>query len=374
MNTQLDAIKELPSERLLSLDALRGFDMMWIVGAGSLVDALHKVSNAGVTGFLANQLEHRKWEGFVFEDCIFPLFVFMMGVAAVYSLPKMVAREGSGAAHLRLLKRTLLLFLLGVFVNGGLSHPFDQIRYMGVLQRIGLCYGFAGLALLHLRPRNLVILSAALLLGYWALLTFVPAPGQAVPSFEEGKNLTDYIDEHYLIGAKHAGKPWDPEGVLSTIPAVGGALLGVLAGYFLQDRRYTPQQKAAYLFAAGLVFVVLGYAWGFQFPVIKKIWTSSFVFVATGYSCMLLSLFFWVIDIQKWRGWATPFVWIGTNSLAIYMARAIIPFPKVAERLAGEAFRGIFGDYNELVTALVALGLIFYLAKFLHKKNIFLRV
>lgn len=361
------------TERLMSLDALRGFDMFWIVGAGDLVEAFHDLGEGGVAGFLANQLSHRKWEGFVFEDLIFPLFVFMMGVAAVYSLGKITGHTGRRAAHLRLLRRTAVLFLLGVFYYGGLSHHFSEIRFLGVLQRIALCYGFAGLALLHLKPRGLAILLVALLVGYWGLLTFVPAPGQPVPSFEVEKNWANYIDRQYLIGRLNDGS-WDPEGLLSTLPAIGSALLGVLAGLFLKDQRFTPEKKALYLLLAGIGLTIAGYLWGLQFPIIKKIWTSTFVLVAGGYSCILLAAFYWIIDVRQWRRWTPPFIWIGTNALAIYFARGIIPFQKLAERLVGGDIQGFAGAYGELLVAVTSLTLLVLFARYLYQKKIFLRV
>jgi len=364
---------DVSSERLMSLDALRGFDMFWIVGAGNLVEAFHDLGEGGVAGFLANQLSHRAWEGFVFEDLIFPLFVFMMGVAAVYSLGKISGHDGRRAAHIRLLRRTIVLFLLGVFYYGGLSHHYSEIRFLGVLQRIALCYGFAGLALLHLKPRALTILLVALLAGYWALLTFVPAPGQPAPSFEVEKNWANYIDRQYLIGRLNDGS-WDPEGLLSTLPAFGSALLGVLAGLLLKDRRFTPEKKALYLLLAGIGLTAAGYLWGLQFPIIKKIWTSTFVLVAGGYSCILLAAFYWIIDIQRWQAWTPPFIWIGTNALAIYFARQIIPFQKLAERLVGGEIQARAGAYGELLVAVTSLTLLVWFARYLYQKKIFLRV
>ncbi len=360
------------AERLMSLDALRGFDMFWIAGGGTLFKAFHGLGSDGVSGFIANQLSHRDWDGFVFEDLIFPLFVFMMGVAAVYSLGKIAGTEGSKAAHVRLLRRTVVLFLLGVFYSGGLSHHYSETRFLGVLQRIALCYGFAGLVVLHLKPRGMVAVFLALMLGYWALLTFVPAPGQATASFEVGKNWPNYIDAHFLPG-KPYNDTWDPEGLLSTLPAFGSGMLGIFAGLLLRDRRFTQQKKAAFLFAGGLILLAVGYTWGHQFPIVKKIWTSTFVLVAGGYSCLLLAAFYWVIDIQGWRAWTPPFIWVGSNALGVYFAAQIIPWQKLAERLVGGEIQARMGAYGDLLIAVTAVTLLVLFARYLYKKQIFLR-
>ena len=197
--------------RLLSLDALRGFDMFWIMGADSLGGALAGMASGPVTHALAEQLDHVAWEGFRFYDLIFPLFVFIAGVSLVFSLGKIVPRYGKDAAFTRLAKRALLLYLLGIFTYGGFSTPFDQIRLLGVLQRIAICYAVTGFLFIFFRPRTLVAVALAILLGYWALLALVPAPGQPAVSFAEGKNIVNWFDSRYLPLRKWDGDH-DPEG------------------------------------------------------------------------------------------------------------------------------------------------------------------
>lgn len=360
-------------ERLLSLDILRGFDMFWIVGATSLVGGLEKLRPGGVLGFLKSQLTHRAWDGFVFFDMIFPLFVFMMGVAAVYSLKKMVATAGMAKTHVRLVRRTVILFLLGILFSGGLSAPFAEIRIMGVLQRIALCYLVAGLAFLHLKPRGLAVLFVTILAGYWALMTFVPIPGQSAPSFEPELNWSNYVDKHFLPGRLHDGN-WDPEGLLSTIPAFCSALMGVFAGLLMKNSRVAPKRKVVYLIGSGIACVVVGYLWGLQFPVIKKIWTSTFVLVAGGYSLILLGLFYYVIDIKGWRAWGTPFLWIGSNALAIYLSARFIPFRNIAECFVGGSIAEAAGAYSEIMLAGAGLTLVVLWARFLYSRKVFLRI
>lgn len=366
------------SGRLLSLDALRGFDMFWIMGADSLGGALATMASGPVTHAVAEQLEHVPWEGFHFEDLIFPLFVFMAGVSLVFSLGKIIPRYGKDAAFARLLKRTLLLYLVGIFYYGGFATDFHKIRLLGVLQRIALCYGATGFLFIFFRTRTLVAVAATILLGYWALLTLVPVPGHGAPSFAEGKNLVNWFDSLFLPLRKWDGDH-DPEGILSTFPAIVSCLLGMFAGKFLADPKRTPESKAAGLAIAGLTLVLTGLGWGHFFPIIKKLWTSSFVLLAGGYSALLLAAFYWVIDIKGWQRWCGPFVWVGLNPITIYLAGELIDFGQLASRLAGGNVQALLDQavtkgFGALVQSLIALLFAFALARFLHRRKIYVRL
>jgi predicted acyltransferase len=359
--------------RLVSLDALRGFDMFWIVGGEEIVHALHKISDNGAVSLIAAQMDHKQWEGFAFYDLIFPLFVFIVGVSLVFSLSKTIARDGRAAVVLRLVRRAVLLYALGVISYGGFATPFEQIRLLGVLQRIALCYLFAGLAFCFLSTRAQIVLRATLLIGYCALLTWVPVPGGGPGNFSEGKNLANYVDAQYLPLRKW-DTDHDPEGLLSTLPAIATCLLGVFAGTLLRRTDRSDRQKLLWLILGGLTLVALGWLWGLQFPVIKKIWTSSYVLVAGGYSCLLLAAFYQVVDVWKYRAWAQPFVWIGMNSITIYMAHNLIDFKKIAQRLVGGDLNDSMGRYGELAIAAVVVILTFALCRFLYVRKIFLRL
>lgn len=364
--------------RLMSLDALRGFDMMWIVGADELGHALDQMESGSLVKAAATQLNHVAWEGFRFYDLIFPLFVFMIGVAITFSMGRIIEREGRSAAVGRIVRRTLLLYLLGLFYYGGLSRGIEMIRWVGVLQRLALCYGFAALCFVFLKPRQMVGVAVGLLIGYWALLTFVPVPGYGAGDFAEGHNLTNWIDQHYLPGRRWDGDH-DPEGILSHLPAFASCLLGVFAGLLLRDEKRTGEQKAAWLAGAGVVLLAAGHLWGLQFPVIKKIWTSSYVLVAGGWSALLLALFYYLIDVRQIRGWAVPFVWIGTNALTIYLISNVVDFKALSERLAGGEIAGWLNDrvtahLGDLVLAVTGLGLCFLICRFLYRRQIFLRL
>ena len=367
-----------PAERLMSLDALRGFDMMWIVGADALGHALAQLNAGPVVETMATQLDHVAWAGFRFYDLIFPLFVFMIGVAITFSLGRLVERQGRRAALLRILRRTCLLYLLGLFYYGGISKGFDQIRWLGVLQRLALCYGFAGICFVYLSRRALAVMTVVLLVGYWAMLTFIPVPGFGAGDFAEGHNLTNWIDQHYLAGFKWDGDH-DPEGILSTLPAFASCLLGVFAGLHLQNQKWSGSRKAALLAAAGVVSLAVGYAWGVQFPIVKKLWSSSFVLVAGGWSALLLALFYYVIDVRGIRAWAVPFTWIGTNALTIYLISNIVDFDALSKRFAGGSVESwidsSFGAHSgAVVLALVGLTLCFLICRFLNRRQVFLRL
>lgn len=361
------------SPRLLSLDALRGFDMFWIAGAEDIIHALHKISHVAVVGFLARQLNHKDWAGFAFYDLIFPMFVFIVGVSLVFSLGRTIEQQGKTAAYSRIIRRAVILFLLGIFYYGGIARGFDHVRLLGVLQRIALCYLFAGLFFTAFRPRTLVIICVVLLVGYWASMTFVPVPGVGAGNFDEGKNLANWIDSKYLPLRKW-DKTHDPEGLLSTLPAVASCLLGVFAGLLLRDRKIAGNRKVLWLLGAGIASTALGYLWGYQFPVIKKIWTSSFVLVAGGYSAILLALFYLVIDLWRFQRWAMPFVWIGVNPITIYILTSIIDFGKLAQRLVGGPVESKLGNAGPVLVTGVAMLFVFWVANFLYRRRVFLRV
>ena len=363
--------------RLVALDVLRGFAMLWIVGGDALGGAFARFDGGAVGRLLATQFEHSAWAGFTFYDLIFPLFVFVLGAAIPFSLPRMVAERGRAAALGRVGRRTVLLILLGWFCYGGLSGPVSHIRVLGVLQRLAFCYFSASVLFMFLRPRDLAAACGALLGGYWALMTFVSVPGFGAGDLAEGHNLANWFDAQWLPGRKHDGDH-DVEGILSTLPAVASCLLGVFAGVRLLNPARTAQQKAVELAVAGAALLALGWMWHVEFPVIKRLWTSSFVLVAGGWSALLLAGFLYLIDVRRWRTWARPFEWVGANALAIYLICNLIDFRKVSARLAGgdiaawldARWTGLGG----LVLAFLGVALCVALCRFLHERKIFLRL
>jgi predicted acyltransferase len=364
--------------RITSIDALRGFDMFWIIGADALVQALNRMAKGNpVIGAIATQLDHVPWAGFHFYDLIFPLFVFIVGVSIVFSLGKRSSESSRGEIMLQVLRRAVILYVFGLFTYEGIAQGYAHIRLLGVLQRIAICYFFAAMAFLYLNQRQRVALCAILLVGYWAVMTFVPVPGVGAGNFEEGKNLANYIDREYLPLRKWDGDH-DPEGLLSTLPAIASCLLGIFAGTLLRRQDIADQRKVRILLGCGAASVVLGFVWGVQFPVIKKLWTSSFVLVAGGFSAILLGLFYQIIDVSKKQWWATPFLWIGTNAIAVYMLAHCVRLDKMAERLVGgEIQKGLDATLpgaGELLIAFVALLFAVLFCRFLYRRRIFLKV
>jgi len=399
---QAQAAAKATGGRLLSLDALRGFDMFWIVGGEELVHALYKALPWGPLHLLDIEMDHQPWAGVHFYDLIFPLFVFIVGTSLVFSLTKTIEREGKAAALKRIFFRALVLYIFGLLVYGGISEGTAHVRWTGVLQRIALAYFFTSLFFCAFRLRGLIVTCVALLLGYWALTALVPirdfnletkhlSAMNLTPDspetmarflattnyvhnrFDDGLNLTQQIDFQYLPG-RHWDGAYDPEGILSTIPAIGTCLLGVFAGFLLRAQSVKSQKKVIYLLAGGIVSVLLGFTWGIEFPVIKKIWTSSYVLVAAGYASIALGVFYQVIEIWGWRRWCTPFVWIGMNPITIYMVFHLIEFSNLAKLVAGGPVHQALGAWGDMGMAIVIVGMTFALVRFLYQRKIFLRL
>lgn len=372
-----DEAEESP-QRFVSIDALRGFDMFWIIGAGSIVHALRGISDAPPVKLLADQLEHVDWAGFHFYDLIFPLFVFLMGTSTVFSLDRIVAEKGRGAALLRVVRRAVVLYLLGLLYYGALSRDGgpEMFRYVGVLQRIAICYLFGGSLYLFLRVRGLVIASVLLLGGYCALLSLYPVPYYGPGDFGEGANLTNFVDTHYLPGYKWDGDgDWDPEGLLSNLPAVASGLLGIFAGLLLRNRELSNGRRIGLLVALGAVCLLGGVAWHPYFPIIKKLWTSSFVLYAAGWSFLLVALFHAVIDVARFDIWARPFVWIGMNPIALYMLGNLIGgYRGLLGRVIHQPVLDATAPWGQFVASIAAAMIPIGIAYVMYRKRVFIRV
>lgn len=338
-----------PTKRLASLDALRGFDMFWIMSGEQIIHTLAKATQWPVLLWFSGQLHHTVWNGITFYDMIFPLFLFIAGVSMPYSIGNKVAKAGVQSAsqlpgktkrdiYLSMLRRTLILVLLGMVVNGALKfNGYENTRFASVLGRIGLAWFFAGLIYLNFNLRGQILWFAGLLIGYWAAMLFIPVPGYGTGVLTMQGSLESYIDRLLLPGRLH-DKIHDPEGILSTIPAIGTALLGVFAGSFLKwdSPRWAMYKKGLLLFGAGLVLIALGLLWNLEFPINKRLWSSSFVLYVGGWSLVFLSVFYLIIDVAGFKKWAIPFVWIGTNSILIYLcSEGLVDFGHTADYLFG---------------------------------------
>lgn len=366
-----------PAERWVCLDALRGFAMIWIVGADAFAGAFRGLQGGAIAAFLGEQFGHAEWVGLTFYDLIFPLFLFVVGAAIPLSLDRIVAREGRGAALRRVLQRGLWMYGLGVLYYGGITAGWDQIRWVGVLQRIAACYVAVSLLHLWLKPRAIAGVGVALLVGYWALLTWVPVPGHGAGDYARGHNLANWVDAHWLPGKVWYGD-YDPEGLLSTLPAVASALIGLLAGRVLFAPGLDPAAKTRRLLIGGTVLLLAGLAWSPWFPVIKRIWTSSYVLVTAGLSTLLLAAFYQVIDRRGWTRWATPLVWVGSNALLIYLVSRLVDFKALSAFFFGgeiqAALNALWPGLGGLVLALTGVGLCVGLCGYLHARRIFIRL
>ena len=362
----------LPAQRLLSIDALRGFDMFWIIGGGTLLESLADVWPGPVTQTIKTQLEHVQWQGFHFEDLIFPLFLFIVGVVLPFSTSRRRERgQSSACIHLHILMRGVVLILLGLIFNDLLRFEWSQMRWPGVLQRIGLCYFFAAIIVVHTRWRTQAIIVGAVLVLYWAAAALIPVPGFGAGVMTAEGCLSSYIDQQLVPGKLYYGYG-DNEGLLSTFPAVCTVLMGALAGHWLRSQR-TGAKKAGGLAIAGLACVAIGYLWGLLFPIIKIIWTSSYTLFSAGLCLILLALFYWLIDVKGYRRWTYVFVVIGVNPITIYFLQRFVNFDDIAEFfLAGVAANA--GFIAPLVLPFGVLAVKWLLLAFLYRHKIFFKV
>ena len=304
-------------ERLVALDAFRGMTI-----AGMLL-----VNNPGTWGAIYPPLEHAPWHGWTPTDLIFPFFVFIVGITTHLSL---AARQGaaSGTITAQILRRGGLIILLGLLLQAFPYLPLTRItelRFPGVLQRIGVCYLAAALLARGRSTRAVAGIVAVLLLGYWALQTLVAPPGVAVPTIDvPEETLSAWIDR--TVFGSHLwqqSKTWDPEGLLSTLPAIGTCLLGVVAGRWLATKSPLPDRING-LFGAGAIGMVAGLAWNWVFPINKNLWTSSYVLFTAGMACVAIATCAWLIEIRGRRRWAAPFVTYGLNPITAFVGSGVM--------------------------------------------------
>ena len=367
------------SDRLLSLDALRGFDLFWIVGGHGILLALFKLTEWGWLGAIDAQLKHVEWNGFQAYDLIFPLFLFMAGVSTPYSLTRLLTEGARSEVIRKVIQRGLILVLLGIIYNNGLQWKgLENMRLGSVLGRIGLAGMFAQLIFVFNfeTPKRLWYWLVGVLLGYWALMSFGHAPGFTPGDLTMEGNFASYVDRLLLPGKLHKGIH-DPEGLLAVLPAIGNALLGILAGLWLRRsaEEVSGDRKAAGLALAGLALLAVGGLWSFVFPLNKNLWTSSFVLWTCGWGSLLLALFYWTIDVRGWaRGLGAFFAVIGMNSVLIYMSSKFLSFDFTAQALFG----GLARAFPPVVASLIMVAGIFAvkwsLFWFLKRQKVFLKV
>lgn len=365
----------VPTQRLYSLDSLRGFDMFWIMGGEQIFHTLAKITGASFFVAISEELEHPPWHGFHFYDLIFPLFLFLAGVATPYSMAKELERGKTKQQMLiKVIKRGLILVVLGIIHNNGLElQPISEIRFGSVLGRIGLAYMFANIIYLYTTQRGQIIWFCALLLGYWFMFLFGSAPGFANGDLTMEGNIASYLDRMIMPGKLYLGIH-DPEGLVSTIPAIGTALLGIYAGSLLKNASHTPERKSLQLLIIGIVSLILSFIWNLVFPINKNLWTSSFVLHVGGYSFILLSIFYYIIDVRGIKRWAFFFSIIGMNSILIYMSGQFINWRYTTEAIFQWLVQLTGEPYGIFVFALCYIGVKWTFLYFMYRKNMFLRV
>lgn len=366
------------ANRLTSLDAFRGLTI-----AGMIL-----VNTPGSWRYVYAPLRHAEWHGWTPTDLIFPFFLFIVGVAMSFSLGRRVERGDSPAQlYGKVVRRALIIYAIGLFLSGFPSFDWGTIRILGVLPRIAIVYLIASVVVLNLRPRGQAIVASVLLLGYWVLMTLVPVPGYGAGDLSVEGNLAAYVDRFFLDGHMWR-ETWDPEGLVSTIPAVATALLGALAGRLLRsglDRR----EITAWLFVAGWAGIVAGQIWGQVFPINKGLWTSSYVLFTAGAAASCLAVCYWLIDVQGWKRWAMPAVVLGKNPLAIFAASTLLVkiLVRVRVPVVGDETTSMYnwiyealfvpwaGEMNgSLAFALAHVLLWSGAAWFLYRRKIFLKV
>lgn len=303
------------TERLLSLDVFRGLTI-----AGMVL-----VNNPGSWNHIYWPLAHARWHGWTPTDLIFPFFLFIVGVAIPLALgPRLEQGGDTRSLYWKITKRGLIIFALGLFLAGFPYFQLGTIRIMGVLQRIALCYLCAALIFLKTDLRKQIIITGVLLVGYWLVMMLIPAPGFRMGDFSAEGNIASFIDRKIL--GRHIwsqGKIYDPEGLLSTIPALATTLLGVITGHLLrlQKKQY---EKVSLMMLAGLACIVAGWIWNLVFPFNKSLWTSSYVLFTGGLAMQFLALCYWLVDMNSFRRWAKPFVVFGVNAIALFVGSGLM--------------------------------------------------
>jgi predicted acyltransferase len=368
--------------RLYSLDALRGFDMFWIMGADAIIYSTAHATKSPFWQMMAVQFDHPAWNGFHVYDLIFPLFLFMAGVSTPFSVGRELEKgKTREQLMLRVIKRTLILILLGLVVNNGIKiMPIAQIRFPSVLGRIGIAYMFANIIFLYSKEWAQMVWFWFFIIGYYLLLKFTSAPGFHPGDLTPQGNFASYVDRTILPGRLYVpfpdGRPnmHDPEGLFSTIPAISTGILGILAGTVLKNRNLTQNAKAVRLAIAGVIFLVLAQIWNLDFPINKNLWSSSFVLHVGGISLLLMALFYYVIDVLGYKNWAFFFKVIGMNSILIYVSGHFISWNYTNMGFFGWLGQLVGDPYNIVVLAITFVLVKWVFLYFLYQKKVFLRV
>jgi len=308
-------MSENQQERLVSLDVFRG----------ATIAAMILVNNPGDWGNVFAPFLHAEWHGWTFTDLIFPFFLFIVGVAIVYAFSRRkMAASSKADLYKKIIRRTLILFALGLFLSGFPYYDFSTIRIPGVLQRIAVCYFAASLIYLNSGTRGQWLWAAGLLFVYWGFMAWYPVPDIGAGVLEKGRNFSAYIDQLVLSGHMwSATKTWDPEGIFSTLPAISMTLFGVLTGHLLRSEK-SRLEKTVYMLLIGNLALLAGSIWHLWLPINKNIWTSSYTVAMTGMALIVLAFCYYISDVRGYRRWTRPFVIYGMNAITVFVLSGII--------------------------------------------------
>ncbi|MBK8511991.1 MAG: DUF5009 domain-containing protein [Saprospiraceae bacterium] len=366
----------MENKRLVALDVFRGMTLALML----------IVNNPGDWGQVFDPFLHADWHGCTLTDLVFPFFLFIVGVAIPLAFSsRQIEGFKKKDLYLKILKRTVLIFLIGLALSGFPYYKLGSIRIPGVLQRIALVYGFVAILYLRFKPKDLFIILIIILLVYWALMTLIRVPGLGYASLEPETNLGAWLDYKLLKGHLwSASKVWDPEGLLSTLPACGTGIIGVLTG--LAIKRPDPlREKVNRIFFYGAILLCIGYFWSMVFPLNKKIWTSSFVVFTGGLGLMVLASLIYIIDIKKMDRWTHHFLYFGMNSMMVFVGSGLVArlmglitwmHQGTKMTLKGFLYQGLKQSWldpkvSSLLFALGFLGLFYVLLRWMYNKRIF---
>lgn len=360
------------TKRVVSVDALRGFDMVWIMGMDSLLTHLPKAWDSNISRFLATQMDHVEWTGFHFYDIIMPLFLFIVGVAMPFSVLRRKEKgEPKRKIYLHVIRRGIILWIFGMLVQGNLlSYSWQELKfYSNTLQAIAAGYLISSILLLETSKQIQLYATAELMLGYWLCIALIPIPGAGTGNYTPETNLAIYIDKA-LLGNHQDGTTYS--WILSSLNFGATTMLGVFAGYIIKGSR-SGIAKTGQLLLLGIALIAAGLLWDLNHPIVKHIWTSSFVLFSGGLCYLLLALFYLLIDVFNWKGWAFPFVVIGSNAIVAYMLGHLIDF-----RLIGDVFvEGLTkytGAWQEIIRWAVHFTILYSILYYLYKQKIFLKI
>jgi predicted acyltransferase len=374
MNVPKEEQQIQPPARVMSIDALRGFDMFWIIGGGAIFASLNEAFDCPATAWIKTQLTHVRWEGFHFEDLIMPLFLFIVGVVMPFSFHKRLERGDSRKKlYLHVIKRTLILFVLGMVAQGHLlEYDLSKLHiYSNTLQSIAAGYLIAAILILNLRINWQIGVTAALLLLFWAFLALIPVPNHGAGVLTPDENFAIYLDR-VILGPFIDGTDPPYTWILSSMTFACTVMLGVMAGYLLRSDK-SDRAKVLWLLAAGVGCLVLGLVWSLAFPIIKHIWTSSFVVYSGGLCFLLLALFYLVIDVWGLKKWSFGFVVIGTNAIAVYMATHLISFRNIGGVFV-DGLEKYAGNWFAFIRAVAALAVVWLILWWMYRKKSFIKI